>query len=304
MHVRTLFVYMGAPEGPGEVRDYVYRFLWDVREHIGLAGPNADAVISRIADAEARRVAPRYEAVGGSPVVRNLRELVEQAASIAGVEPVIGMCYSRPLLEDLELEGRFGVFPLYPVYSAATTERCLLRVRELWGDRPYVREWWRNRRFIEWVRRSVYRAVGESGFSKPHVVLTVHSIPARLVEEGDPYLDSYRALVREALAGAPWGYTLAFQSVHGKRGWLGPSVPEVLRALAESGAEEVVVYPVGFITENVETLYELDVEYRGVAEELGLRYYRGRIDHRDPLLVEAVAEEAGRLAEKVFRPGG
>jgi len=289
---------MGAPSGPGEVYDYVYRFLWDTRRHTGLWRLGEEG-IRRIARAEAARVAPLYEAIGGSPLVESLRWLAGEAAGAAGAEAVVGFCYARPLLEDLDVDGGFAVVPLYPVYSAATTGRCFKKAEALWGPVARVEEWWREPGYLEWVSAGLRRGVEESGFDEPHVLFTVHSIPRRLVEAGDPYLSSYLGIAERVAGGLGLRYTVAFQSIHGKRGWLGPGVEETLERLAGEGVGEVVVYPLSFVAENFETLYELDVEARGAAERLGVSFYRVRLRHRDPRLVEALAAAARRACRSL-----
>ncbi len=94
----------------------------------------------------------------------------------------------------------------------------------------------------------------------------------------------------------PW--EIAFQSRFGKGEWLGPGVSEVLERLKSEGIKEVLVYPLSFIVENIETLYELDIEYKEVADRLGLKYYRVKLNHRDPLLIDAIAEVIGDAGYK------
>lgn len=294
MHPVLLFLHMGAPSSIDEVEEYVYRFLSDVKEHLGVSGPRAEEIIRRIAEAEVEKARPRYEAIGGSPFQRYLREIASAAASMLGAEYRLAMCYAHPLVEEVDPGPALAV-PLYPVYSEATTGRCLARLEARWGSRPHLREWWRNRSFQEWVLRGAARGLSESGYRSPHLVFTLHSIPERLVEEGDPYAESYGELAGLVASRLGVDYTLAYQSAHGRHGWLGPSLREVMERLASRGIRELVVYPLGFIAENMETLYELDIEYREAAERLGIDYYRARIDHRDPLLARAIAEEAGKI---------
>ncbi|NJE48495.1 ferrochelatase [Thermococcus sp. 9N3] len=292
--MRVLFTYMGAPTTPDEVEDFIFRFLYDVRKDIGLDVPGARAIIRGIAKARARAVRGHYAVMGGkSPLVDYMREIAGLVSERTGYEVTLGMCYSRPLLEELS-DGFDLVFPLYHVYSSSTTERCLLKVRELFGEKPYVREWWGNERFIAWVRHNIEKGLAESGFENPYVVLSVHSLPRKVIERGDPYLKSHTELAKRVMKAFDLEWEMAFQSRFGKGDWLGPEVPEVLERLREEGVEEVLVYPLSFFVENVETLYELDVEYREFAEKLGLRFYRAKLDHRHDYLISAIAQELRR----------
>ncbi|WP_297506560.1 ferrochelatase [Thermococcus sp.] len=288
--MRVLFTYMGAPTTEDEIEDFIFRFLYDVRHHIGLNVPGAKAIIKGIVKARARHVRSHYEAIGGkSPLVDYMTEIAKTVSEKTGHEIRLGMCYSRPLLE--ELDGDFDlVFPLYHVYSSSTTERCLVKIRELFGEKPYVKEWWENSKFIRWVQRNIETGLEDSGFEEPYVILSVHSLPKKVIDEGDPYERTHLKLAERVMKAFDLPWEIAFQSKFGKGEWLGPAVPEVLERLKSEGVKEVLVYPLSFIVENIETLYELDIEYKEVADRLGLNYYRAKLNHRDPLLSEAISE--------------
>ncbi|WP_456365756.1 ferrochelatase [Thermococcus sp.] len=288
--MRVLFTYMGAPTTKDEIEDFIFRLLYDVRQHIGLDVPGAKAVIKGIAKARARQVRGHYDVIGGkSPLVEYMTEIANAVSEKTGHEIKLGMCYSRPLLEELDCDFDL-IFPLYHVYSISTTERCLVKIRRLFGEKPYVREWGNNESFIRWVQGNIEVGLKESGFEEPYVILSVHSLPKRVIDEGDPYLRSHEKLAKKVMEPFNLPWELAFQSKFGRGRWLGPEVPEVLERLSSEGVKEVLVYPLSFLVENIETLYELDVEYRKVADALGLKYYRARLNHRDPLLSEAIAE--------------
>ena len=288
--MKVLFTYMGAPTEPDEIEDFIFRFLYDIRHHIGLDVPGAKAIIRGIAKARAREVRGHYMTIGGkSPLVRYMGEIARAVSEKTGYEIRLGMCYSRPLLEELNWDFDL-VFPLYHVYSSSTTERCLVKIRELFGEKPYVKEWWGNGKFVRWIQRNIETGLKESGFESPYVILSVHSLPKKVIEEGDPYEKSHRELAKRVMEAFDLPWEIAFQSRFGRGEWLGPAVPEVLERLKSEGINEVLVYPLSFIVENIETLYELDIEYKGVADRLGLKYYRAKLNHRDPLLIEAIAE--------------
>ncbi|WP_297416613.1 ferrochelatase [Thermococcus sp.] len=288
--MRVLFTYMGAPTEPDEIEDFIFRFLYDIKHHIGLDVPGARAIIKGIAKARARQVREHYAFMGGkSPLVEYMEEIAKAVSEKTGHEIRLGMCYSKPLLEELNWDFDL-IFPLYQVYSSSTTERCLVRIRELFGEKPYVKEWWDNEKFVRWVQGNIKTGLKESGFEEPYVILSVHSLPKRVIEEGDPYEKSHRRLAERVMKAFDLPWEIAFQSKFGKGEWLGPEVPDVLEKLKLEEVNEVLIYPLSFLVENVETLYELDVEYKEVADRLGLRYYRVGLNHRDPLLSEAIVE--------------
>ncbi len=288
--MRILFSYMGAPTEPDEIEDFIFRFLYDIRHHIGLDVPGARAIIRGIAKARAREVRGHYMAIGGrSPLVRYMGEIARAVSEKTGHEIRLGMCYSRPLSEEMEWDFDL-VLPLYHVYSSSTTERCLVKIRELFGEKPYVREWWNRESFVQWVQRNIENGLKESGFEEPYLILSVHSLPKKVIDEGDPYERSHRKLAGRVMKAFDLPWEIAFQSRFGKGEWLGPGISEVLERLKSEGIKEVLVYPLSFIVENIETLYELDIEYKEVADRLGLKYYRVKLNHRDPLMIDAIAE--------------
>ena len=112
--------------------------------------------------------------------------------------------------------------------------------------------------------------------SHTQIVFSAHSVPVSYIEEGDPYLDQTQATVRSVMARLDGDrpHMLSFQSKVGPVKWLRPSTDETLRKLAAEGATQVLLVPVSFVSEHIETLYELDILYKGVAAEVGITHYR------------------------------
>ena len=109
-----------------------------------------------------------------------------------------------------------------------------------------------------------------------HLLYSAHAIPQRLVEEGDPYLEQTKhtvELVNERLGGqSPW--TLAFQSKIGPVRWLEPATIEVIDSLGRRGVRQVLAIPVSFVSDHIETLYEIDILYRDLASAAGIPQFR------------------------------
>jgi ferrochelatase len=135
-------------------------------------------------------------------------------------------------------------------------------------------------------------ALGEAPPDTP-VIFAAHSLPVRMIEQGDPYAEQLLATaesVATTLGLRDWH--LAYQSVSAaaREPWLGPSVEAVMEQLAAEGASSVVVDPIGFISDHVETLYDNDIEHRAQAEKLGLDFYRCRCLNHHPGLIEAFVD--------------
>ena len=122
-------------------------------------------------------------------------------------------------------------------------------------------------------------------------MFTAHSLPARILELGDPYqeqlLETSR-LIAEAAGTESWSFSFQSESPTGEP-WLGPDILDHLRALHEGGVEWVLVCPVGFVSDHLEIRWDLDVEANELAHELGLRFERIEMPNDDPVFVRMLA---------------
>jgi protoporphyrin/coproporphyrin ferrochelatase len=126
-----------------------------------------------------------------------------------------------------------------------------------------------------------------------HVVFTAHSLPARILDSGDPYkdqlLETSRLVAERAGLGDDWSFSFQSESPTGEP-WLGPDILDHLTALHESGIDDVLVCPVGFVSDHLEIRWDLDVEARERASELGMRLERIEMPNADPAFVRSLAQ--------------
>jgi ferrochelatase len=125
-------------------------------------------------------------------------------------------------------------------------------------------------------------------------MFTAHSLPARVLAEGDPYPDELAGtarLVADRLGLEHWEFS--FQSA-GRTGepWLGPDILEEIRRLGAAGITELVIRPVGFVADHLEVLYDIDIEAQGVARAAGVRLERTRSMNTDPIFIAGLADIA------------
>ena len=123
-----------------------------------------------------------------------------------------------------------------------------------------------------------------------HVVFTAHSLPARILETGDPYRDQLletSRLVAEAAGLSAWSFSFQSESPTGEP-WLGPDILDHLEALRQQGVERVLVCPVGFVSDHLEIRWDLDVEAQEKAAELGLRLERVEMPNADPQFIDTL----------------
>jgi protoporphyrin/coproporphyrin ferrochelatase len=180
------------------------------------------------------------------------------------------------------------LLPLYPHYSFATTLSSLKEWRRLYGnpgDGPPERSidhFYDHPLYIQaLVQRigSMLRQFPDS--SRIHLVFSAHGLPMSLVEKGDPYPKQIEATVRLACElgakqypGWPRTHLLCYQSRVGPAKWLQPALTETIERLGHEGVKEMLVVPISFVTEHIETLHEINIEAREEAEKLGIEKFR------------------------------
>ena len=167
----------------------------------------------------------------------------------------------------------------------------------------FIESWYDGPRLIEALAAKTAAALARfPDPSRPFVLFTAHSLPARIVEAGDPYPDELAAtarLVAERLRLLRTG--LAYQSAgRTDEAWLGPDLRDEIRRLAAGGVRELVVCPVGFVADHLEVLYDIDIEAAAVAREVGVRLERAETMNDDPTFIAGLAD----LVTAARRPVG
>ncbi|BAS26565.1 ferrochelatase [Limnochorda pilosa] len=261
-------------------------------------------------------VIERYHRLGGrSPLPEVTRR---QAEALAGelarrgrpLRVYVGMQHARPTIGEafdrMETDGvtRLVAVSLAPYRAQASTQAYEERVQREVAERGsgmevrFPGDWYLHPRYVEALAQRLEEAW--SHLSPPEraqvpVIFSAHSLPVRFVEQGDPYveqLEQTASAIAERLAGVPFPWELAFQS-QGQAStepWLGPAVEEVMDRLHAQGHRRVVVDPIGFVTDHLETLYDNDVLHREHAARLGLDFIRVRCPNLQPRFIEALAD--------------
>jgi ferrochelatase len=236
----------------------------------------------------------RYRATGGcSPVLEITRQLGSKLEARRPVRAFVGLRHWHPFIAEAWAElvasgpDRVVGICLAPQYSAMTVGKYLEKLDEArvsvgGADLPLatVRSWATHPGLVAGLADRVTAALAR--FSEPQraqvpVLFTAHSLPERILRDGDPYPDEVRATVEAVTARLPAGQPtrFAFQSQgRSPEPWLGPEVEPTLDELAADGVPGVVIAPIGFLSDHVETLYDIDIEFRARADKLGLQLER------------------------------
>jgi ferrochelatase len=300
---------LGGPERLADVKPFLYRLFSDPDILVGIPTPLRQTLAFLISRIKGGGSIKAYASIGGgSPQLKWTRLQAEGlarllAASTDGAEHefkvVIGMQAWNPTildaLRELKAWGADDVilFPLFPHFSTTTTGGCLKQARAALaklGWRPPLREivsWADHAGYIQILRRTIdERLVEHPG---AHVLLSAHSLPMKIIERGDRYPSEVERTVRALTDGlaAPW--SLAFQSRNGPVPWLQPYTEDELARLGRSGRKEVIVAPISFVSDHIETLHELDELYMHQARGHGIEtYVRTRAFNDDPEFFEVL----------------
>jgi ferrochelatase len=246
----------------------------------------------------------RYEAIGGSPLLRITEQQAELLSKQLGLPVYIGMRLSKPELADALAQARrdgvrtLCVLPLAPysvhVYAAAAEKALAAHPHQgelsLVPVAPFGTSSELVAAHAARIRESL-RDVGDGA----EVVLTAHSLPQGVIDGGDPYQHEFELSARAIGAALGRHVELAYQSQgFGGGAWLGPDLKSVFAAQKARGVREVVVAPVGFLADHVETLYDLAIEAKAWADELGLGFTRVPALNTAPGLIDALAAAVRR----------
>jgi len=296
---------LGGPDSLQAIEPFLYNLFSDPDiidfPFARLARPTLARLIS---SRRTRKVQEHYASIGGkSP----LRELTERQARALEAElrktldawVLVAMRYWHPLTEEavarVEAEG-FGellLLPLYPQCSKTTTGSSLNEWRRQYTSKVkepvptrIVREFFDDPLYLDALIEKINEGLARFASPGPttpdrgaasdvHLVFSAHGVPLSVIEAGDPYQAQIEATVRLVMERGGWPnpHTLCYQSRVGPGRWLAPSLDQTLRDIAAQGAKRILVVPVAFVSDHVETLSEIDIEARALAGRLGVRQF-------------------------------
>jgi ferrochelatase len=269
-------------------------------------------------------VALRYGQIGRRSPIGILTER-QRSKLVAAVSPyvepvaVTAMRYWKPLTEDavaaIKKESRLDelvLLPLYPHYSYATTLSSLKEWRRVFGEpvdtlpERTIEHFFDHPLYIQAVVTNIGKCLRQfPDSSRIHLVFSAHGLPMSLVENGDPYPRHIQETVRlvcesgaQKFPNWPRTHLLCFQSKVGPAKWLEPSFVGTLHKLGHEGVKEMLVVPISFVTEHIETLHEINIEGRADAKKAGIERFRMMPAVGDsPLFIECLKQLVLRAAE-------
>lgn len=314
--IGVVLLNLGGPDSLDAVEPFLYNLFTDPDI---IDFPLSFLFRKRLAKLISTRRAPRvqeqYKKIGGKSPLKDhtLRQAELLEARLNAKIPakvLVAMRYWRPFTEDaldaIEKAGitKLVLLPLYPHYSLATTyssvkeweHQLSLRghqnkyetslVESYFDFPPYIDA------FVERITQGLEK-FPERERSKVHILFSAHGTPMKLVRQGDPYSGHIKATVDAVMTRGAFSndFSLCYQSKVGPQKWLRPSTPDTIKKLAVDGIKTMLAVPIAFASDHLETLFEVGIEFRHLAKQVGVEQFEVTEGLNDsPMFIEALAQ--------------
>lgn len=302
---------LGGPDSLDAIEPFLYNLFCDPDIiDFPFARVARQPLAKMIATRRARHVARHYSEIGGqSPILeftrRQAEALERELRRDLNAHVAIAMRYWHPFTSEAIDElaahkpAELVLLPLYPQYSKTTTGSSInewgRRFRPNgWNPRVHiVSEFYHDPAYLDAVVAAINDSLAAfDQNSDLDIVFSAHSVPVSVIEQGDPYQRQIERTVDLVwrLGGWPARRHICYQSKVGASKWLQPSMHETIKKLAASGSQRVLVVPISFVSDHVETLHEIDIEHREQARKLGIAQFHMMPGLNDsPAFVAALA---------------
>jgi len=319
--VGVLLLNLGGRGTMDDVQPFLYNLFADP-DIIRLPGPLRflqGFLANVLSSSRAPKSREAYESIGGGSPLRRITEAQAHALQTAmetrgiAAKAYVGMRYWKPFTEDaieaIKRDGvnRLVVLPLYPQFSISTSGSSLRLLEQYFSEdealarvrHTVIPSWYQRPGYVKAMAAMIAKTLREQfdDEKEPIIFFSAHGVPTSYVEEaGDPYKDEMEAcvgLIVDELraAGVDNEHVLAYQSRVGPVEWLKPYTDDTIRELGRKGTKALCAVPISFVSEHIETLEEIDMEYRELAEESGVEKW-GRVPalDTDPLFIDDLAD--------------
>lgn len=326
--IGVVLLNLGGPDSLEAVEPFLYNLFVDP-DIINFPGSFLfrEWLAKLISSKRHPRIQEQYKQIGGKSPLKDFT--LQQAALLEEkvnekipAKVYVAMRYWHPFTEEaldaIEKDGikKVILLPLYPQYSKATTESSVKewnKQLKLRGDVPkletkLVENYYDFPSYIDAFVERINQ--GLDNFSPEildsvHILFSAHGTPMKLVREGDPYSGQIRETVATVMQRGGWKqkHHLCFQSKVGPQKWLAPSTPKTIEELAAQGVKNMLVVPIAFASDHLETLFEVGIEFRHLAREKGVEQFEVTLGLNDSdkfigALAELVLQKAESFAAK------
>jgi protoporphyrin/coproporphyrin ferrochelatase len=311
--IGVLLLNLGGPDKIEDVRPFLFNLFADP-EIIRLPFPWLQKPLAwLISTLRAKKSQDNYLEIGGGSPLRRITE--EQGTALQAqlqkmgkdAKIYVGMRYWHPFTEEAIAQikedniRKLVILPLYPHFSISTSGSSFRVLEEMWRNDPALRlidytlipSWYDYPGYIESMAHLITKELNKcENPDNVQIFFSAHGVPKSYVEEaGDPYQQEIEACTRAIMAkiNCPNSHTLAYQSRVGPVEWLQPYTEDALNELGAKGIKDILVVPISFVSEHIETLQEIDIEYREIAHSAGIEnFYRVPALNTEPIFIEAL----------------
>jgi len=311
-----LMLNMGGPATLPEVGPFLQRLFGDPEIFQAPFQPISGPLLAR---ARTKHVTELYRSIGGgSPILKwtdlqgegMAKRLDKLSPETAPHKHYVGFRYTQPFTEGaLQAMKKDGVeravaFSQYPQFCCATTGASF---NELWRETKrlgmddafkwsLIDRWWSHPGFIRSVHNRIQEGLGKYSVEDRNdviILFSAHSLPIPRVNRGDMYAVQIGATIEKVMESLNYSnqYLLSYQSAVGPVAWLGPRTDEMITSLGEKGRKNVMVVPIAFTSDHIETLSEIDDDFAGQAEKAGVTGFSRTESLNDaPYFIDALAD--------------
>lgn len=309
--IGIILLNMGGPDSIESIKPFLQNLFSD-RDIIKL-GPSflQRPIASIIIRKRLESVIEAYSLIGGKSPLLDITSAQAKALesslnsslithhSSLSFKVYVGMRYWHPFIEDAvdhairDGMSRILALSLYPHYSNATTGSSVKRFEEVIKkyhvDYFSVKSWFNHPLYINALIEKIQNGL-KIFDKKPVVLFSAHSLPKKFIDKGDPYVNEIQGTINALLKKIDIQWRLSYQSKTGPVKWLEPTTENMLYELAKQGVKDLLVVPISFVSDHIETLYEIDILYRDMANELGINLKRIESLNTSQKFIEALSD--------------
>lgn len=292
---------MGGAESPIELRNFLFRMFTD-KHIIGAPSLIRYFLAYSISRKRYKSSWKKYEQIGGTPILKAGKEMAVQLEKSANLPVEIAYSYSHPFMnegvQNLIEKGveTITVIPLYPQSSYTTTSSVFDDTELLKQKYPNIKfkfnqDFHDNDLFISYWENLIQKHISINDSKKPVLVFAAHSIPLYVVKKGDTYTHAIKETAKLVADKMGLQHRVSFQSKFGPVKWYGEDSKDVILQLIAEGEKNIIVVPISFISECLETIYDVDIElFPELREEIpkDIKLSRITIPYAHPLLIQTL----------------
>jgi len=305
----VILLNMGGPEKLEDVKPFLNNLFSD-RDIIRLGPTFLQKFIARyIAYKRAPKSRSIYSKIGGGSPLKKIT--FEQAAALEKVLNdteehdyivTVAMRYWPPYADQAVEEllkqdvNQITALTLYPHYSRATTGSSIAELKKslarLNPSLPvrYIEEWPDQASYVNVLAESITSGLTRFEGQPVEVVYSAHSLPTSFIKEGDPYVDHLMQTIQAVEKITNHNGRICYQSRSGPVEWLSPSTPDMIKTLANENCKNILMVPISFVSDHVETLYEIDILYCQQAKNLGITLHSSASMNTNPQFIKGLKQ--------------